>query len=130
MFIFVCRGKEVLLGFLRGKGTVYRLEDPCHQIKEQWSFPAPKEFVVKWLEEKGGNIHLKHASYAEMLNRGKREVGELAYFGSEIEEVMSDWCSLRNIQLSQKKECLVWRWDVSSVLHFVGLKGDLQLSFL
>ena len=45
-------------------------------------------------------------SFAEMLNRGKREVGELAYFGSEIEEVMSDWCSLRNIHLSQTRSAL------------------------
>lgn len=47
------------------------------------------------LEEKGGDTHLEHASFVEVLNRGKRDVGEAIWIESETKEVMSNLVFLK-----------------------------------
>ena len=56
------------------------------------------------MEEKGRDTHLGLASFVEVLNRGKKKVGEAVWI-EKIEEVMSKLVFL--------KKCLMERQDVS-----------------
>ena len=69
---------------------------------------AHKEVAGCWeeYEKKGGGALINHASFAEVLNKGKREVGKTVWIDSDTEEV------LRN--LGSLKKCLEGRGDALS----------------
>ena len=62
--------------------------------------------LIRRREEKGGGILLKHSSFVEVLNKGKRDLGDVVWIESETEEVLSNLVSL--------KKCHVGRWDGST----------------
>ena len=97
---------------------------------------ASKEFVRcrEEKEKKEGGVILNHVFFAEVLTRGKREMGEVVWIESETKEVFNNLVSL--------KKCLVGRWEAPSshllILDFLkswaqysgGLKGELHLCLL
>ena len=120
------RGWKILAIKLRSIGVVL----------EPRPLEASKEFVRcrEEKEKKEGGVILNHVFFAEVLTRGKREMGEVVWIESETKEVFNNLVSL--------KKCLVGRWEAPSshllILDFLkswaqyswGLKGELHLSLL
>lgn len=63
-----------------------------------------KEQVKHW-EEKIGDNQFKEASFAKVLNKGKKQLGDEVWVESESGEVLSN--------LGFLKKCQAGRWDGS-----------------
>ena len=87
--------RKILASKLRSIGVIPESR-PVEEFKEQF----------KLQEEKGGGNLLKPVSFAEVLNRGKRPLGDAFWIESETGGFL---CNLESL-----KKCPVGRWDCHS----------------
>ena len=99
-FLVFPKGRVVLGGGGGGKNLASKLRGIwCYSYAQ--AYEDPKVVVQRWVES-GRGASPKGDSYAEVVNIGKREMGDAIWFHSVAKEVLKS--------LKLLKKCLVGRW--------------------